>query len=74
MRKINKSELHPDNPFWADVLKFDIALSDSNIGEMITIQYVREKLQLILQQRASWHGIVEDAYDNILDRSQDEKG
>lgn len=70
LRKIKKTELHPDNPFWADVLKFDIALSDSYIGDMITVEYVREKLKLILIKRASWHSRVEAVYTQILDGAE----
>lgn len=71
MRKIKKIELHPDNPYWADILKFDIALSDITIGDMVTVEYVREKLKLILQQRATWHKLVEDAYQETIIRAQE---
>jgi hypothetical protein len=70
MRRLNKYDLHPDNPYWADILKFELALRDMSVAQLISNDYVREKLQLILKQKASWHPLVEKAYDEIIERAR----
>lgn len=71
MRRLNKYDIHPKNSFWVDVAKFNIALRDSNMGKLITINYVREKLQQILLQEATWHPLVDEAYKEAIAREKD---